>query len=114
MTERDSVWSADSTNDTYPTRASRRRKSLLEGDPGDRWEPLSADEEPEGPPVAYGPDAAPDYAPSIAAPTTGTVPYGTVPYGTVPYEPEPFESELSDTQVFEADLSDTRAFEPGL
>ncbi|MBJ2120401.1 ATPase [Arthrobacter sp. MSA 4-2] len=109
MTERDSVWSADSTNDTYPTRASRRRQSLLEGDPGARWEPLSADEENDGTPAAYGPEAAPDYAPSIAARTTGTV-----PNGTVPYEPEPFESGLSDTQVFEADLSDTRAFEPHL
>ncbi|WP_185149810.1 MinD/ParA family ATP-binding protein [Arthrobacter crusticola] len=109
MTERDSVWSADSTNDTYPTRAGRRRQSLLEGDPGTRWEPLSADEEPDGAPVAYGPDAAPDYAPSIAGRTTGTV-----PYGTVPYEPEPYGSDLSDTRAFESDLSDTRAFEPDL
>ena len=116
MTERDSVWSADSTNDTYPTRASRRRQSLLEGDPGDRWEPLPADGEPDGTPAAYGPDAAPDYAPSIGARTTGTVPYGTVPYGTVPYgtvpyEPEPFEADLSDARAFEADLSNAGAIE---
>ncbi|WP_201291317.1 ATPase [Arthrobacter zhaoguopingii] len=107
MTERDSAWSADSTNDTFPTRASRRRQSLLEGEPEARWETLSAGEEPDGTPVAYGPDAEPDHAPSIAARLTGTV-----PYGTVPYEPEPFGPELSDARPFESGFSDTRPFEP--
>jgi MinD-like ATPase involved in chromosome partitioning or flagellar assembly len=106
MTERDSVWSTDSTNDTYPTRASRRRQFLLEGDPGARWEPLPVDDEPDGTPVAYGPDDAPDYTPSIAARTTGTV-----TYGTVPYEPEPFGSGLSDAGRFGFETADAGPFE---